>query len=415
MNTHHQIPMLIEDKVQQDLVDLLIQYMNELYVKYSHINDLNFILDYTLVELKKARMEKSALEIFTEKMKQWESRYEFKEQIMDQKSDFSLLNVNEPVNEYIDRVEKLKAFIDPVDYFLIYILIEVNKDRISKALLNLETVLSIESEHLIAYLLYNFIKAGDNCYEMDHFIEAAYLYYQHNKKLSPQLDLYFRMLSKIYEVINADKEIDTYDFEELLSYFNSNEVSLYRFIKRLSYKYSSQNILSLVKLSRKKNPLESKLKILELMMLYELKEYDKAYEMIVDIEELLINIDRDDLIRTLFIKGDLLKIKNQKGLALLEFKSLVENDLYKGTLSDDYFLACFELIRFYNEMGEYQNSESIFNGILNKDEDILVDVFRYDYCILKAQMYMGLDDYEKAKHYQEMATKNKTDNGSHEN
>jgi tetratricopeptide (TPR) repeat protein len=380
--------------MSSSLLNIVHEYFSHISTKYK-LPELDQVLNHVYGVIKSEMLEEDEFNVFL---------IEEDEAGIKKKKKTEFISENEFTRLYNKQViagenpiqGSIKEHLDVVDYLLVKsFLFSADENKTSMAFLEFQKVLAIKPDHPVAYLFYNLIKAEDELDDQHFYLAIARAPYAVHI-LSYSFSHFSVMISALYQVIAPGEYLYQSTVEKFLSFFRSNEVRLFDLLRTLSIRYSPENMLEVVQPAMRKNPHEKELQLFKVWMLFKTRRYDQAFEVAKSLDHEDLDLHNADLLTHERIYAELLEKQGQRGKALIELKSIVENEDNRDLIHDDYYEACLLLIKLYNQQGEFDKSEYIFNKILEEQKGFLVNYYGYKYYSLKADMHLGLQNWEEA-------------------
>jgi len=391
-NNQDFIPLNI--KMSSSLLNVVYEYFSQISKKYR-LPELDQTLNDVYHTIKSAMLEEDEFNVLLIEEDEAESKKEKKTEFISE-NDFTRLYKKQVIAGEDPIKGKIKEHLDVVDYLLLKsFLFFVDEDKSCMAFLEFQKALAIKPDHPVAYLFYNLIKAEDELNDQHFYLAIARAPYAVHI-LSYSFSYFSVMISALYQVIAPGEYLSQSTVKKFLSFFGSNEVRFFDLFRGLSYRYSPENMLEIIQPAIRKNPHEKELQLFKVWMLFRTKKYDQAFQVAKHLDHEDLDLNNDDLLTHERIYAELLEKQGQTGKALIELKSIVEDEDKRASIHDDYYEACLLLIELYNQQGEFDKSEYIFNEILEEHKEFLIDYYGYKYYSLKADMHLGLQNWEEA-------------------
>lgn len=390
----------ISQRLNEDLLNIIEEYFERISSKYK-LTELDNLLNH-IIKTIKTKISEGGEGIEVSLIDEDEEHQEFEE-----KTRAEFINEDDFLKKFYRGTNfekdilpaKLKDRLTTIDYLLVkafYIFLD--EDYLSKALLYFQTALTVRPDDPVAFLFYNIINADEEMNDSFFYKAIAKGPFQ-NHVSSDRFSFFASMISALYEVIKPEEYKSKQTLSKFLSFFESDEINLFRLLQILSFQYSHENMLQLILLAMNKNPVETKLKVLYVRILFKLQQYDKAFYIAEKLEVDKLALDQDELLSHQWVYAELLEKQNQVGKAFIEFKNIVE---YKDNimfLHDDFIEACLSLIKLYNQQKNFEKSKDIFEDILKDYESYLIEESPYKYYSLKGEMHLGLGNLEEAVYF----------------
>jgi len=399
----------LSDKISNSLLAVIHEYFTQVSIKYK-LPELDDILNYTYRTIESELEVDEGFHVFL--IEEDETREEEKEKKELIGKDELTRQFSREVLFGEDRLPaSIKEQLDVVDYLLVksFYLI-TDEDQISLVFLHLQEALTMKPDHPVALLFYNHIWSEEEM-DVNYFLAATAKAPFHFHISSRSFSYLSIMISALYRLIAPGEHLGKHEVKQFLSFFDDNEIRLFELFKSLSFRYSPQNMLDIIHIVMNKNPLENELQVLYVWILFDLQQYDQAYALAQKQRDCFFYMNRDDFVRHNRIYAELLDKQNQSGKAFIELKSIVDDEDYRGMLSDDYFEACLLLIEFYHQKRDFQNSHSILTEILEEHEEYMVECYGHRYFSLKADMFLGMQKWEEAISWLQKAKSVEENNG----